>query len=332
MQKPKKVSDGHNLQASPSPQNFSVTEAEAGRRVDAWLAERLGEEASRSQVRRWIDGGHVIAPAGVVTANRRVQPGESYEVRPPAPPPAELEPVDLKLNIVFEDADCAVVHKPAGIAVHPGPGDRRVTLAHGILHHFGPQESKHEDGAPAADPLRPGIVHRLDRDTEGLLLLAKHDRARRRLMELFANREVHKEYLACLTGNLPRERGRIELALRRHPRERTRMRVDPAGRMAITEFEIERVWSGRRGRKFFRVHLELLTGRTHQIRVHMAHLGAPVVGDSVYSRTAAEFRRFGMLLFARRLAFVQPFTGQAVDLELPVPERFAELEAAGERL
>ncbi|MEQ9366184.1 MAG: RluA family pseudouridine synthase [Leptospirales bacterium] len=336
MQNQQKEFAGHNPPESSSPLSFAVAEAEAGRRLDAWLADCMGEAASRTQIQKWIDGGHVSIPEGPVIRGRRVQAGESYMVRPPDPAPIRLEPVDLQLKVVYEDADCAVIHKAAGIAVHPGPGDSRVTLAHGILHHFGPpgdERARGDSEAPEGpDPLRPGIVHRLDRDTEGLLLVAKHDRARRRLMELFAHREVRKEYLAYLTGNLPRPRGRIELAIRRHPRQRVRMRVDPAGRMAITEFEIEKVWSARRGRKFFRVHLELLTGRTHQIRVHMAHLGAPVVGDPLYSRTAAEFERFGMMLFARRLAFTQPFTGKEIDLLLPVPERFEKFESIGENL
>ncbi|MCR9142549.1 MAG: RluA family pseudouridine synthase [bacterium] len=339
MQNEEKEFAGHNL-PDATEENHTVAEDEGGQRLDAWLADRLGDAASRTQVQKWIEGGHVSTAEGPIARGRRVQPGESYRVNPPEPAPIKLAPVDLELEVLYEDADCAVIRKPAGIAVHPGPGDARVTLAHGILHHFGPvgaSESDETASEPEAqknlpDPTRPGIVHRLDRDTEGLLLIAKHDRARRRLMELFAFREVHKEYLAYATGNLPRTRGRIELALRRHPRERMRMRVDPAGRMAITEFEIENVWSGRRGRKFFRVHLELLTGRTHQIRVHLAHLGAPVVGDELYSRTAAEFKRFGMLLFARRLAFTQPFSGESIDLTLPLPERFARFEAMGENL
>lgn len=336
MQNQQKEFAGHNVPDGPPARNYTVEDPDAGQRLDAWLAGQLGDEASRTVIQRWIEGGNVSTASGSVIRGRRVQPGEIYSVQPPVPVPIQLSPVDLNLQIVYEDADCAVIHKAAGIAVHPGPGDSRVTLAHGILHHFGqatnaPTDSDSADSDPA-DPLRPGIVHRLDRDTEGLLLVAKHDRARRKLMELFASREVHKDYLACLSGNLPRTQGRIELALRRHPRQRLRMRVDPTGRLAITEYEIEKVWSGRRGRKFFRVHVELLTGRTHQIRVHMAHLGAPVIGDALYSRTAEEFQRFGMLLFAQRLAFVQPFTGREIDLKLEIPDRFHEFEAIGENL
>ena len=327
MQNQQKEFSGHNSRKV----GYTVESEAAGQRLDAWLAGQLGDQASRTVIQRWIEAGHVSTPTGVVGQGRRVQPGETYTVEAPEPVSTELVPVDLKLKVVHEDADCAIIHKPAGIAVHPGPGDTRITIAHGILYQWGSGVAGGEAGAndnpDAGDRLRPGIVHRLDRDTEGLLLIAKHDRARRKLMERFARREVRKDYLACLGGNLPRARGRIELALRRDPRNRLKMRVDPAGRMAITEFEIERAWSGRHGRKYYRVHVELLTGRTHQIRVHMAHLGAPVVGDLLYSRPTEEFREFGMLLLARRLAFQQPFTGESIDLTLEVPDRFQEFEA-----
>lgn len=324
---------------NPAAQAFAVEAAAEGERLDRWLAEQLAGTVSRTLIQRWIDFGHVSLvgaspddPARRLTPRRKVQSGENYHVQVPEPEPQTLEPVDLQLELLYEDADCAIIRKPPGIAVHPGPGDSQVTIAHGILHLFGPQSPEVEVPDRPADPqlaLRPGIVHRLDKDTEGLLLVARHDRARRELMQLFASRNVRKEYLAIVSGHLPRESGRIELALRRHPRERLRMQVHPEGRIAITEFEVQHAWTGgRTDRKYLRVHVELLTGRTHQIRVHLAHLGAAVVGDRLYSRHAADYNEesVGMLLCARRLAFQQPLTGAAIDVELPLPDRFANFE------
>ncbi len=328
---------------NPVAQDFVVEAAAEGERLDRWLAGQLGGSASRTLVQRWIDSGHVRLvsdtsdaledPAPRLTPRRKVLGGENYHLQVPDPEPQKLEPIDLQLEVLYEDADCAIIRKPPGIAVHPGPGDSQVTIAHGILHLFGPRLL--DPGA--ADPrlaLRPGIVHRLDKDTEGLLLVAQHDRARRELMQLFASRSVRKEYLAIVSGQLPRESGRIELALRRHPRERLRMQVHSEGRMAITEFEVQHAWTGgRTDRKYLRVHVELLTGRTHQIRVHLAHLGAAVVGDRLYSRRAADYNEesVGMLLCARRLAFQQPLSGATIDVELPLPDRFANFEEQARR-
>jgi 23S rRNA pseudouridine1911/1915/1917 synthase len=319
-------SGGHNINTHDNTREWVVDVHCDGERLDSWLADRLGTEASRTLVQRWIKAG-LVAASGPTTPGRRVRAGESYRLAIPPHPPSNLEPVDLQLVVIYEDADCAVIHKPPGIAVHPGPGDRKTTLANGIVHRW--QDLTTESNpASMADRMRPGIVHRLDRDTEGLLLVAKHDRARRLLMALFLNREVRKEYTAFLLGNLPRAQGRVELALRRNRRNRLKMQVERGGRMAVTEFAVEQSYTSARGRKFYRVQLNLLTGRTHQIRVHMAHLGAPVVGDVLYSRSAPEFERFGMLLLAQRLSFRQPISGELVDLSLDLPARFREFEHA----
>ena len=286
--------------------------AAAGQRLDQWLTARLGEEASRTLVQRWIRAGHVSG-SNKLTPRYRISPGQVYVVRIPPPEPVALDAVDLELPVVYEDPDLAVIHKPAGIAVHPGPGDRRITIAHGILHLFPDWERSN---------LRPGIVHRLDRDTEGLLLVAKSEASRRQLSRQFAERTVEKSYTAYLQGTPPAGEGRVEAPIKRHPRHRTRMCVDPTGRAALTDYQIEETLVSRRGRKYCRADIQILTGRTHQIRVHMAHLGAPVVGDPLYSHNAAEFTDFGLLLLARELSFTQPRTQERLRFSLPLPERF----------
>lgn len=333
-------------------------ESAAGRRLDQWLAEQLGAGASRARIQRWIEAG-AVRSGEPLAKSHRVEAGRVYALIAPKPEPQRLEAVDLGLETVFEDEHLAVIRKPPGLAVHPGPGDRRVSIAHGLLHLWGPgllaNDSSAADapvasedpadgnadpagaetdetafGGPGADPLahlRPGIVHRLDRDTEGLLAVAKHPRSVTLLSREFAERRVRKHYTAWLVGAPRESQGRVEAAIARHRTERRRMRVDPRGRPAVTEYRVENWIASKRGRKYAKVDVDLLTGRTHQIRVHMAHLGCPVVGDELYSRSAKEFQKFGLLLFARRLAFQHPFTGEYLDFELEPPERFREFEA-----
>ena len=299
---------------------FQVGLSDEGQRLDAWLATQFGPDASRTAVQRWIKTGDLQGPGGPLRNNRRVRSGERYRLQVPAPSVSILEPVDLTLDVIYEDADLAVVIKPAGIATHPGPGDPKTSLVNGLLHRW----PVLQDG----DDLRPGIVHRLDRDTEGLLLVALNERTRRDLSALFEKRQVHKQYLAWLLGAPPAEQGLVRASIGRHPIHRTRMVIDANGRAALTGFRVETTITSARGRKFARVRLDLHTGRTHQIRVHMNHLRAPVVGDVLYSRPGLELRGFGLLLFACRLAFEHPRTGKAMEFELPAPPRFQEFEEA----
>ena len=316
---------------------LTVEPEEAGERLDRWLTNRLGDEASRSLVRKWLDGGAIRVRAedaeprtAKLKASGQIKSGEQYVITVPPPVVPDLTPRDLDLRVLYEDADLAVIVKPPNLAVHPGPGDDGLTLLNGLLYLWNdlPAGSGGDSSEPAAEVVRPGIVHRLDKLTEGLLLVARNEKAHRKLSAEFKERTIKKEYLAWLAA-APREtQGEIRLPIERHPVERLKMRVAPEGRGrdAITHFEIIQSIASRKGRKFNLARIRIETGRTHQIRLHMSHIGAPVVGDPLYSRSANRFEKFGMLLLARRLAFTHPETGREMEFELEPPKRFLEFE------
>ncbi|MBL8021709.1 MAG: RluA family pseudouridine synthase [Leptospirales bacterium] len=300
---------------------MTVQEDNQGLRLDQWLLVVLDGSASRMEIQRWIKSGSVRGE-GVVLPSRRVKSGETYWIDPPpVMDSATIVPVQMDFEILFEDEQLAVIHKPPGIAVHPGPGDTGKTLASGLLFKFRELSSGDWNG-------RPGIVHRLDKPTEGVLLVAKNPQAHRVLSEQFLNRTVKKQYLAWLLACPPLESGEVNAAIKRHPKDRLRMRVDATGRPSVTRYRVVRTHVSRRGRKFALVELDLLTGRTHQIRVHMASLGCPVVGDEIYSRSSQEFKKHGLLLFAQSLSFQHPVSGETMSFKLEPPERFARFEAS----
>jgi 23S rRNA pseudouridine1911/1915/1917 synthase len=299
--------------------SFSITVSEEfdGERLDRWLSSAI-EEASRSAVQRWIEQGCVIGPGLSVKASDTVEYGQVFTVTIPSSIVPDLEPVEMNLDVLYEDDQLAVIHKPYGIAVHPGPGQRKKTLINGILHRW-----RHLIGT---DEFRPGIVHRLDSDTEGLLIVALNEVSHRKIASQFERRTVEKEYVAWLMSAPALQADRIELPIKRHRVERKKMSVDPKGRMAVTEYRIEKAIASNKGRKYAFATIRIETGRTHQIRVHMAHIGCPIVGDPIYSRSYREFEKFGMLLLARRLAFTHPVTCERVEFKIELPERFLEFE------
>ena len=302
-----------------------------GMRIDRGLAEALPDR-SRSEIQRWIKEGRVRAGGEVVKASFKLSAGEVVEIdRPHEPAPAGLAAEDLALSIVYEDADLLVIDKPAGMVVHPAPGHNGGTLVNAVLHHC-------PDIRGIGGERRPGIVHRLDKDTSGLIVVAKHDAAQRNLQAQFKARTVFKEYLALLEGKLQPPQGRIAAPIGRHPTDRKRMAVLPPnpdgkseGREAVTVYRVLGIYSGAvYGRSssqatFSFVSAILHTGRTHQIRVHFAWMQHPVVGDTIYGFGTPRLHLKRQFLHAHRLRLRLPSSGEEREFVAPLP---AELETA----
>jgi 23S rRNA pseudouridine1911/1915/1917 synthase len=303
--------------AAPRLATLTVDPAAAGTRLDRWLAGRL-PELSRVRLHALIEAGRVRVDGAVRKAAARLAGGERVAVEIPPPAAEELVPEPTALSVVFEDAHVLVVEKPAGIVVHPGAGHARGTLAAALLAHA-------PEVAGVGGPRRPGIVHRLDKDTSGLLVVAKSKAAYDALVAQLARRSVTRRYLAVVHGRVRADEGVIDRPIGRHPRDRVRMAVRPTGqgRRAVTRY---RVLERLRGFTLLEVSLE--TGRTHQIRVHLASLGHPVAGDDVYGgrrRDPLPTPLEGLALHAVRLAFVHPATGRPLEFASPVPARIERL-------
>ena len=291
-----------------------VENAAAGMRLDRWLVTAV-PDLSRARLQALIDEGHVRVGGARPKAAQRLRGGEAVEIEIPPAPAQELEPEPIALSIVHEDEHVLVLDKPAGMVVHPGAGISRGTLAAGALAHA-------PVIAGVGGQRRPGIVHRLDKGTSGLLVLAKTVPAYHALVAQLGAREVTREYLAIVHGQLQRAEGRIDAPIGRDPLHRQRMAIRPPGqgRRAVTRFGVLE-----RFKNFTLVQCRLETGRTHQIRVHMSSLGHPVVGDTVYGRgrplPAVDIQ--GVALHAARLAFVHPATQERMEFSAPLPARIA---------
>ncbi len=291
--------------------------ADAGERLDAFLSASL-EELSRSRAQQLIEEGLVTLEGGRVRKNRRVSPGESYRLELPETLPAELKPEDIPLDILYEDGDLIVLNKPKGLVVHPAPGHPGGTLVNALLFHCG--ESLSGIGGVA----RPGIVHRLDMDTSGLMLCAKNDRAHRLLSEQLSDRSLHRIYEAILRGTPKAAEGTVDAPIGRSPKDRKKMAVtEQNSRRAVTRYRVLESFPG-----YSYVRCELETGRTHQIRVHMAYLGHPVAGDPLYGGGGRELGLGSQCLHARGIRFRHPSTGEEMAFECPLPEEFTRALSA----
>jgi 23S rRNA pseudouridine1911/1915/1917 synthase len=287
-----------------------VPESAAGERLDRFLAS-VPEVGSRAVAERLLAAGEVRVDGVALAKSHRLAGGEQVELEPPAAAPAGVAPEPMELVIPYEDEHLLVVDKPAGLVVHPAPGHATGTLVHGLVAH---------DAAGGEEPGRPGIVHRLDRDTSGLLVVARSPEAHRRLQNLVRRRALEREYLTLVVGR-PRSRtGTVEAPIGRDRNDPTRHSLDTATpRAAVTHFELAELLPQH---ALLRVTLE--TGRTHQIRVHLAAIDLPVAGDRVYGRRG-ELRLDRQFLHAARLAFPHPFSGERVEVVSPLP---ADLAAA----
>ncbi len=266
---------------------------------------------SRARVQDWIKTGRVLVNGHVARASYMVRPADIIDVEPSDPAPLRAAPEPLPLTVLYEDADVVAIDKPAGMVVHSGAGVHSGTLVNALLHRYGSLSR-------TAGELRPGIVHRLDRYTSGVLLVAKNDAAHQNLARQFASRQIEKTYLALVHGSIKQDRGRIEKPIARDPRQRVRMTARLArGRAAWSEYRVLR-----RVPRFTFLEVRIGTGRTHQIRVHLASIGHPVVGDRLYGApakiaNAPTLPRF--FLHAHRIRFHQPSTGESVTVESPLP-------------
>ena len=281
-------------------------QAEAGGvRLDRFLADRC-PDLSRSRLQRLIADGHVVVDGGPAKPSAKLDAGQTIEVDVPEPEPSHLEPQPIALDIVYEDHDLLVVDKPAGMTVHPGPGQRDGTLANAVLAHC-------PDLQGIGGTLRPGIVHRLDKNTSGLVVVAKNDMAHAELSRQFKERRVTKAYIALVVGRLNPAAAIVDAPIGRHPKDRKRMAVVDNGRPARTEYGAMTYYQD-----FTLAEVRPVTGRTHQIRVHMASAGHPLAGDSTYGKAHPSLDRH--FLHACRLEFGHPATGQPLELTSELPD------------
>jgi len=305
------------VRRSREAQRWVAGEADAGARLDRFLAAAL--DLPRNRLQRWIDDGRVRVGGRAAKAATRLRPGDVVACTPPPEPrPSGVTPEPGELAVLYADPHLVVIDKPAGLAVHPGAGRTAGTLVNRLLHRF-------PEVAGVGGPGRPGIVHRLDKDTTGLLVIARSELAYRALSTAFAERAVEKTYLALVYGQPQPPCGRVELALGRHPRDRKRMAPRPGGRPARTSYRTLQTAAG-----VALLELGLETGRTHQIRVHMKALGHPLIGDPLYGEARwrglpralqGSLRRFPRpALHARRLAFAHPASGRPLRFEARVPD------------
>ncbi|MBX6377076.1 MAG: RluA family pseudouridine synthase [Clostridia bacterium] len=287
-----------------------VPETGEGLRLDQFLA-TAAPELTRTRAQRLIHSGMVLLEGQLTRPSRRVRAGERVRVTLPDPKPAAARPEDLPLDVLYEDEHILVVNKPRDMPVHPAPGHPTGTLVNALLRRYGDFQ--------VGDRLRPGIVHRLDKDTTGVLVVARNDAALLNLQRQIKNRTVKRLYLALVRGTPPAA-GTVDAPIGRHPGSRTRMAVVADGRPAVTHYRRLEVFD-----RYSLLEVQLETGRTHQIRVHLAHIGHPVAGDVIYGGrrgTRGELGLEGQALHARRLEFTHPATGERMAFEAPPPPDF----------
>lgn len=293
-----------------------ITAEESGERIDALLARAL-PSLSRSQVQKLLEQGMVTLNGRELKKNFRCSAGEGYEVLLPEPAELPLIPQNIPLDVVYEDGDLIVINKPRGLVVHPAPGHPDGTLVNALLWHCGDSLSG------IGGQRRPGIVHRIDKDTSGLLIVAKNDFAHQALSAQLADHSLCREYEALVRGNFKQDSGTIDKPIGRHPIDRKRMAVtDKNSKPAVTHWQLLASYRG-----YSHILCRLETGRTHQIRVHMASIGHPLLGDFTYGAPSPEKGLEGQCLHARRLRFVHPRTGEHILLETELPAYFMDVLA-----
>ena len=291
-------------------ETFQITQ-NSGVRTDVFLSEQL--DFTRSRIKKLCDEGFVSVDGKIVKANKTLKEGEKIQVIIPDNKNLDLEPEDIPLEIVYQDEHVAVINKPQGMTVHAGNGTEGSTLVNALLYHL-------DNLSGINGVVRPGIVHRIDKNTSGLLVVAKSDEAHLSLAKQLEDKTCKRIYIALLEGVVKTDKGRICTCIGRNPKDRTKMAVVSNGREAITDYEVLQRFTNYTLCKF-----SLKTGRTHQIRVHAKHLGHPIVGDKEYGYKNQKFNLEGQLLHAFKLQFVHPITKETVKFECPLPDYFEKI-------
>lgn len=295
---------------------LQTSEADAGTRLDACLARAI-EDLTRSAAAKAVEDGRVLVNGKAPNKSYKLTGHEQIEFTPEEPAPIDAVPQDIPLDVVYEDDDVIVVNKPSGLVVHPAPGHPDGTLVNALLYHCGDSLSG------VGGERRPGIVHRIDKDTSGLLVAAKNDFAHLALSAQLADHTMARTYEAVVCGNLREDAGTVDAPIGRHPTDRKRMAVTSKNaRHAVTHWSVIARYNG-----YTHIRCELETGRTHQIRVHMAHIGHPLLGDLVYGHKRPEKGLSGQCLHARALRFIHPRTGELVTFTCPLPDYFQDVLA-----
>ena len=307
--------NGHDEsgEENPNVMGFIVEVEFAKERIDKFIRESMDEEVSRSQIQLWIEDGLVTVNGNPVKANYKLSPGDQVTVQMPEVSSVEIVAENIPLDVYFEDSDVIVVNKPRGLVVHPALGHASGTLVNALMYHC-------KDLSGINGELRPGIVHRIDKDTSGLLMAAKNDLAHASLAAQLKDHSVNRKYYALVHGNVSHEQGTVDAPIGRDPRERKMFTVtDKNSKHSVTHFQvIERFGD------YTLLELKLETGRTHQIRVHMKFIGHPLVGDPLYGRSKG-IKMNGQALHAAILGFVHPRSGEYVEFTAPLPEDMEQL-------
>lgn len=290
-----------------------IDQAYARDRIDKYITESWEDEISRSQVQLWITSGHVKVNGHSVKSNYKLAEGDHLEVTVPEPSVVEIVPEDIKLDVAYEDRDVIVVNKPRGMVVHPAPGHSSGTLVNALMYHC-------KDLSGINGELRPGIVHRIDKDTSGLMMAAKNDKAHASLAAQLKEHSVTRRYVALVHGNVSHDQGTVDAPIGRDPQDRKMFTVSERNsKHAVTHFAVLERFG-----EYTLLELQLETGRTHQIRVHMKFIGHPLVGDPVYGRSKG-IKMNGQALHAKTLGFVHPSSGEYMEFTAPVPPDIEEL-------
>ena len=293
--------------------NYQVSDGQSGIRIDRYLSE-MNEELSRSYIQKLLKEQKITVNGSAVKANYKVQEGDEISVAVPDIKEPDILPEDIPLDILYEDNDVLIVNKPKGMVVHPANGNPDGTLVNAIM------SMCRDSLSGIGGELRPGIVHRIDKDTSGLLIVAKNDKAHIEMSNQIKNHEVKKIYIALVRGNVGEDEATIDMPIGRSTKDRKKMAVVKNGKEAVTHFKVIKRYG-----KYTLLEVKIDTGRTHQIRVHMAEIGHPVVGDMVYSNGKNDFGVEGQMLHAKSLDFKHPITGKQMHLEAELPKYFKNI-------